>query len=91
MSGGKEGVWRGELEAAREAYRQVTAREERMKRRMAARDVAMDKCMRALTEAKIYIGKMPAASKKDGHMDPKTATVSLINRAIRGIKEARDS
>ena len=90
-SGGKEGLWRSELAAAQKAYRAVAAKEERQKRRISARDIALDKSMRALTEAKIYVLKMPPQAKQDGHMDPQSATVSLINRAIEEIKKARDS
>ena len=89
-SAGKEGIWKAELEAAREAYKQITAKEERQKRRMAARDIAMNKSMRALLEAKMRLTRRDF-EKKEGRMDPIAATVSLINRAIREIESARDS
>ena len=83
--------WKGELAAAQKAYRGIAAKEERQKNRISARDIALNKSMRALTEAKIYMLKMPPQAKEDGHMDPQSATVSLINRAIDEIKKARDS
>ena len=89
--GGKEGKRREELRLAQRAYKQQVAKEERMKRRIAEAEVAHNASMRALTEAKIYIGKMPPLGKEKGHMDPQSATVSLINRATRAIKKARDS
>ena len=90
-SGGKEAIWRAEMAAAQRAYKQQAAVEERAKRRIVARDIALDKCMRALQETKVYMMKMPPLSKEDGHMDPRSATVSLINSAIREIQKARDS
>ena len=91
-SAGKEGIWKAELEAAREAYKQITAKEERMKRRLAARDLAMKKSLRALLEAKMRLTRSEDPEwKKKGRMDPIAATVSLINRAIREIDVARDS
>ena len=90
-SGGKEAIWRAEMAAAQRAYKQQAAAEERAKRRLAARDIAMDASMRGLLEAKRYITSMPPLDKEDGHMDPQSATVSLVNRAIREIKKARDS
>ena len=91
MSGGKEAKWRAELDAAQKAYRQQAAKEERQKNRIAARDIALDKCMRALQENKIYIGKAEPLKAAKGHMDPKSATISLTNSAIREIEKARDS
>jgi hypothetical protein len=88
-SAGKEGVWRAELTAAQKAYKQIVAKEERMKRRIAARDIAMEKSMRALLEAKMRLTRKE--EHKKGRMDPIAATVSLINKAMREIKEARDS
>ena len=90
MSGGKEAKWREELRLAQRAYKQQAAKEERIKRRLAECYIAMDASMRAHTESKIYILKMPPISKEDGHMDPQAATVSIINRAVRAIKKARD-
>ena len=90
-SGGKEGIWRAELTAAQEAYKQIVAKEERDKRRIATRNVAMDAAMRGLQEAKIYILSLPAKEKPKGMMEPQSATVSLINRGMRAITEARDS
>ena len=91
MSGGKEAKWKEELRLAQRAYKQQAAKEERMRNRISARDIALDKCMRALTETKIYMTKMPPLGKEDGHMDPRAATISLINRAVEEIKKARDS
>ena len=88
-SAGKEGVWKAEMAAARKAYKQAVAQEERMKRRIAARDVAMEKSLRALLEAKMRLTRNEKHEK--GRMDPIAATVSLINRAIREIETARDS
>lgn len=90
-SAGKEGVWKAEQAAAQKAYRALSAKEERMKNKIAHGEVAMNASMRALTEAKVYIGKMPKQEKPDGHMDPQSATVSLINRALREIQKARNS
>ena len=89
-SGGKEAIWRAEMAAAQKAYKQQAAKEERYKKRLAECYIAMDASMRALTEGKIYIMKMPPLSKEDGHMDPQAATVSIFNRAVRAIKKARD-
>ena len=90
-SGGKEGKWREELRAAQKAYRGIAAKEERQKNRISARDIALDKSMRALAEAKRYVISTGPQKKPDGMMDPQSATVSLINRAISEIKKARDS
>ncbi len=90
-SAGKEGVERETLAAAQKAYQQLVAKEERQKRRISARDIAMDAAMRALPEAKSYILSTPPKEKKEGMADPQNATVSLINRAIREIIKARDS
>ena len=90
-SGGKEAIWRAEMAAAQRAYKQQAAKEERQKKRLAMCYIAMDASMRALTEGKIYMSKMPPVPKADGHMDPQAATISLQNRAIREIKKARDS
>ena len=94
-SGGKEGKWRAELAREQKAYRAIAAKEERQKNRISKRDVAMDAAMRALPEAKALIlrmelsGELAEASK--GKLDPVTGVVSLINRAVREIKSARDS
>ena len=94
-SGGKEGKWRAELAKEQKAYRAIAAKEERQKNRISKRDVAMDAAMRALSEAKALIlrmelsGELAEASK--GKLDPVTGVVSLINRAVREIKSARDS
>ena len=94
-SAGKEGVWRGELKAAQEAYKQVAAVEERQKHRIAARDVALDACMRALPEAKALILRLEMSEElmkaSKNKLDPITGVISLINRAIREIETARDS
>ena len=95
LSGGKEGKWRAELAREQKAYRAIAAKEERQKNRISKRDVAMDAAMRALPEAKALIlrmelsGELAEASK--GKLDPVTGVVSLINRAVREIKSARDS
>ena len=94
-SGGKEGKWREELAREQKAYRAIAAKEERQKNRISKRDVAMDAAMRALPEAKALIlrmelsGELAEASK--GKLNPVTGVVSLINRAVREIKSARDS
>jgi hypothetical protein len=90
-SAGKQGVERETLAAAQKAYRQLAAKEERQKRRIAERDIAMNAAMRALQEAKSYILSTPPKEKKEGMVDPQNATVSLINRAVRAIMKARDS
>ncbi len=90
-SGGKEAIWRAEMAAAQNAYKQQAAVEERAKRRIVALNIGLDASMRGLLEAKNYIMKMPPLDKEDGHMDPQAATVSLVNRGIREIKKARDS
>ena len=94
-SGGKEGKWRAELAREQKAYRAIAAKEERQRNRISKRDIAMDASTRALTEAKALIlrmelsGELAEASK--GKLDPVSGVVSLINRAIREIKSARDS
>ena len=94
-SGGKEGKWRAELAREQKAYRAIAAKEERQRNRISKRDMAMDAAMRALEEAKALIlrmelsGELAEASK--GKLDPVTGVVSLINRAVREIKSARDS
>ena len=94
-SGGKEGKWREELAKEQKAHRAIAAKEERQRNRISKRDVAMDAAMRALPEAKALIlrmelsGELAEASK--GKLDPVTGVVSLINRAVREIKSARDS
>ena len=94
-SGGKEGKWRAELAREQKAYRAIAAKEERQRNKISKRDVAMDAAMRALPEAKALIlrmelsGELAEASK--GKLDPVTGVVSLINRAVREIKSARDS
>ena len=90
MSGGKEAIWKSEMAAAQKAYKQQAAAEERQKNRIAARDIALDRCMRALQEAKVYVLKHPAKKEK-GKMDATAATVSIVNSAIREIQKARDS
>ena len=90
-SGGKEGKRREELAAAQKAYRALAAKEERQRNRISKRDMAMNASMRALVEVKAYILRMPPQDKPKGLMDPQSATVSLINRAMREIKRARDS
>ena len=94
-SAGKEGVERETLAAAQKAYRQLAAKEERQKNRIVARDIALDKCMRALPEAKALILRLEMSEElkkaSKGKADPVAATVSLINRGIRGIHTARES
>lgn len=95
MSGGKEAIWRAEMAASKRAYKQQAAVEERIKRRIVALNIALDKSMRAHQEAKVYISRYgPSEEEKrnnKGKMDPQGATMSLQNRAIREIQKARDS
>jgi hypothetical protein len=90
-SAGKQGVERETLAAAQKAYRQLAAKEERQKRRIAECHIAMNAAMRAFPEAKAYILSTPPKEKQKGMADPQNATVSLINRAVRAIMKARDS
>ncbi len=89
-SGGKEGIERAKLTTAQAAYQAIAAKEERLKGRIAARDIALNASMRALIEAKMRLTRNEDPPKK-GMVDPIATTVSLINRAMREIKKARDS
>lgn len=94
-SGGKEAVIRAEMAAAQKAYRQQAAAEDRLKRRLAARDIALDACQRALLEYQELVPRMKLsdelAKASEGRADPRDQLKSLGKRALLEIKKAREA